>query len=191
MKTLDYKIEHQKYSISQLRNIPEYLALTNTSGYFDNRLQAIIQKLLDSLDIDFAEGFLLDYIGWLVGTSREYFDISNFFCINRADVNVSKYIYFANESVKTGSLQDISFRRRIKAKAYANHTRCTREDNIAIIKGLTSADGVIIENVLPMTVDITLSGDNIVITDDTRSEIESILGQGVGLRNLEIDNGTE
>lgn len=191
MKQNDYYVEHQKYSISQLRNSPNYLNIVETSAYFDNQLQEIIQKLLDSIDIDYAEGFLLDYLAWLVGTSREYFDISDYFCLNRADVNVSKYIYFQNADIQTGSLQDVKFRQRIKAKAYANHSRCTREDNIFVIKNMTFADKVIIENVAPLMLDITLVGSNVLITENSRADIESVLGQGVGIRNLEVDDGTE
>lgn len=191
MKQNDYYVEHQKYSISQFRNVIEYLALIKASANCDDKLQVIIKKLLDSIDIDYAEGFLLDYIAWLVGTSRAYFDISNYLSVNRADINTEKYIYFENADVQTGNLQDVSFRQRIKAKNYANHSKCTREDNINVIKNMTFADSVIIENVAPMMLDITLSGDNLLVTDTTRSDIESILGRGVGLRNLEIDDGTE
>ena len=191
MKHNDYYVEHQKYSISQLRNVPNYLNIIEASAYFDNQIQDVIQKLLDSIDINYANGFLLDYIAWLVGTSREYFDTSDYFCVNRADVNVSKYIYFQNADVQTGSLQDVKFRQRIKAKAYANHSRCTREDNIFVIKNMTFADKVIIENVDTMLLDITLIGSNVITTENMRSDIESILGQGVGIRNLEVSNGTE
>lgn len=191
MKQNDYYVEHQRYSISQLRSVPSYLALIQASAYFDNSLQEVIKKLLDSIDIDYAEGFLLDYIAWLVGTSREYFDISDYFCLNRADVNVEKYIYFQNADIQTGSLQDVKFRQRIKAKAYANHSRCTREDNIFVIKNMTFADKVIIENVAPLTLDITLYGSNVLITENSRKDIESVLGRGVGIRNLEVEDGTE
>ena len=192
MKQLDYSVENQKYSISQLRGVPEYLALINADADSKNSLQSNVKYILDSIDIDNASGFLLDYIGWLVGISREYFDISNYFCLNRADVNVEKYIFFRDESTNSGgNLQDATFRPRIKAKAYANHSRCTREENIQVIKNMTFADSVIIENVAPLTLDITITGDNLFITDTIRSDIESVLGNGVGIRNLEVNNGTE
>lgn len=191
MKQVNYNVEHQKYSISQLRNIPEYMALIGASAYFDDKLQGIIQKILDSIDINKAEGVLLDYIAWLVGTSRSFFDTSDYFSVNRADVNVEKYIYFENADVQTGSLQDVKLRQRIKAKAYANHSRCTREDNIQVIKNMTFADKVIIKNVDTMLLDITLIGSNIISTENIRGDIESILGRGVGIRNLEVLNGTE
>lgn len=191
MKQVNYNVEHQKYSISQLRNIPEYMALIGASAYFDDKLQGIIQKILDSIDINKAEGVLLDYIAWLVGTSRSFFDTSDYFSVNRADVNVEKYIYFENTDIQSGSLQDAKLRQRVKAKAYANHSKCTREDNIQVIKNMTFADKVIIKNVDTMLLDITLIGSNIITTENIRGDIESILGRGVGIRNLEVSNGTE
>lgn len=191
MKQVNYNAEHQKYSISQLRSIPEYMALIGASAYFDDKLQGIIQKILDSIDINKAEGVLLDYIAWLVGTSRSFFDTSDYFSLNRQDVNVEKYIYFENADVQAGSLQDVKLRQRINAKAYANHSKCTREDNIQVIKNMTFADKVIIKNVDTMLLDITLIGSNIISTENIRDDIESILGRGVGIRNLEVLNGTE
>ena len=192
MKQNDYSVLNQKYSISQLRAIPEYLALINMDAYFKDKLQDNLKYVLNSVDINKAEGFILDDIGWLLGTSREYFDISDYFCLNSLDVNVEKYIYFRNQQTNaTGSLSDANFRARIKAKSYANHSRCTREENIQIIKNMTFADKVIIENVSPLLLDITLYGDNLFITDTLRTDIESVLGCGVGIRNLEIENGTE
>lgn len=191
MKQVNYNIEHQKYSISQLRNVPEYMALIGASAYFDDKLQGVIQKILDSIDINKAEGVLLDYIAWLVGTSRSFFDTSDYFSVNRADVNVGKYIYFENADVQTGSLQDVKLRQRIKAKAYANHSKCTREDNIQVIKNMTFADKVIIKNIDTMLLDIILIGSNIITTENLRGDIESVLGRGVGIRNLEVSDGTE
>ena len=191
MKQVNYNVEHQKYSISQLRNVPEYMALIGASAYFDDKLQSIIQKILDSIDINKAEGVLLDYIAWLVGTSRIFFDTSDYFSVNRTDVNVEKYIYFENADIQTGSLQDSKLRQRVKAKAYANHSKCTREDNIKVIKNMTFADKVVIKNVDTMLLDITLIGSNIITTENIRGDIESILGRGVGIRNLEVSDGTE
>lgn len=193
MKNLDYYKENQKYSISQLRAIPEYLALIKTDAHFKGKLQDNLKYILDSIDIDKAEGFLLDNIGWLVGISREFFNLSAYFSYNRADVNTEKYIWFSEPEsdyiVPVGSLDDINFRARVKAKAYANHSKCTREENIAVIKNMTFADKVIIKNVAPLLLDITLIGSNIFVTQTIQSDIESVLGRGVGIRNLEIRNG--
>lgn len=192
MKQNNYNVLNQQYSISQLRAIPEYMALIGCDAQAKDDIQAGLRYVLDSLDIDKAEGFLLDYIGWLVGTGREYFDTSDYFSINRADVNTEKYIFFKNQQNNAiGNLNDAYFRARIKAKAYANHSRATREENIRVIKNMTFAESVIIENVSPLLLDITLIGSNLFITDTIRKDIESVLGCGVGIRNLEIENGTE
>lgn len=188
MKTLDYSILNQRYSLSDLRKYPKYLALINTDAYFKNKLQKNIKYILDSIDINKAEGFLLDYIAWLVGTSREYFDVSAYFSYNCPDVNVEKYIWFSEPQTDflapSGKLEDINFRARVHAKAGANSSKCTREDNIRILKLMTFAEKVIIKNVDIMTLDITLIGNNLFLTQNIREDIESILGSGVGIRNL-------
>lgn len=195
MKKLDYFALNQAYSLSQFRNNPEYMALIKADADLKENLQANVQYLLDTINIDKAAGVFLDYWGWLVGISRRYFDISAYFSYNRDDVNREKYIWFSEPKsdfiVPAGNLEDIDFRARIKAKAAANTSKCTREDNIAIIKNMTSAKKVKIKNVGTMMLDVTLVGDNLFFTQNTKSDIESVLGIGVGIRNLivEKENG--
>lgn len=195
MKKLDYFALNQAYSLSQFRNNPEYMALIKADADLKENLQANVQYLLDTINIDKAAGVFLDYWGWLVGISRRYFDISAYFSYNRDDVNREKYIWFSEPKsdfiVPAGNLEDIDFRARIKAKAAANISKCTREDNIAIIKNMTFAKKVKIKNVGIMMLDVTLVGDNLFFTQNTKSDIESVLGIGVGIRNLivEKENG--
>jgi hypothetical protein len=196
MKKLDYFALNQAYSLSQFRNNPEYMALIKADADLKENLQANVQYLLDTINIDKAAGVFLDYWGWLVGISRRYFDISVYFSYNRADVNTEKYIWFSEPETDfvapSGSLEDRDFRARIKAKAGANTSKCTREDNIAIIKNRTFAKKVKIKNVDIMLLDVTLVGDNLFFTQNTKSDIESVLGIGVGIRNLivEKENGS-
>lgn len=191
MKKNDYYVLNQRYSLSQFRACAEYLALLQADADLKDGIQKVLKYILDSIDINKAEGFLLDYIGWLVGTSRGFFDTSAYFKINSADVNTEKYIWFSQPSsdfvVPSGNFEDINFRARIKAKAGANISKCTREDNIRIIKNMTFADKVIIKNVAPLELDITIKGANLFITQDLKSDIELILGQGVGIRNLVVE----
>lgn len=195
MKKLDYFALNQAYSLSQFRNNPEYMALIKADADLKENLQANVQYLLDTINIDKAAGVFLDYWGWLVGISRKYFDISVYFSYNRDDVNREKYIWFSEPDTDfvapSGALEDIDFRARIKAKAAANTSKCTREDNIAIIKNMTFAKKVKIKNVGTMMLDVTLVGDNLFFTQNTKSDIESVLGIGVGIRNLivEKENG--
>lgn len=192
MKNLDYFALNQAYSLGQFRNNPEYMALIGADAGLKDNLQKNAQYLLDSIDINLAEGVFLDYWGWLVGISRRYFDISAYFSYNRADVNTEKYIWFSEPETDfvapSGSLEDRDFRARIKAKAGVNTSKCTREDNIAIIKNMTFAKKVKIKNVDIMLLDVTLVGDNLFFTQDTKSDIELVLGSGVGIRNLMTEN---
>lgn len=191
MKNLDYFALNQAYSLGQFRNNPEYIALIGADAGLKDNLQKNAQYLLDSIDINLAEGVFLDYRGWLVGISRRYFDISAYFSYNRADVNTEKYIWFSEPETDfvtpSGSLEDRGFRARIKAKAGANTSKCTREENISIIKNMTFARHVKIKNVDIMLLDVTLVGDNLFFTQDTKSDIELVLGSGVGIRNLRVE----
>lgn len=195
MNNLDYFALNQAYSLGQFRNNPEYIALIGADAGLKDNLQKNAQYLLDSIDINLAEGVFLDYWGWLVGISRRYFDISAYFSYNRADVNTEKYIWFSEPETDfvapSGSLEDRDFRARIKAKVGANTSKCTREENISIIKNMTFAKKVKIKNVDIMLLDVTLVGDNLFFTQDTKSDIELVLGSGVGIRNLmtESENG--
>lgn len=188
MERIDYYTELQEYSISQFRLIDDYLInLKAISNQFEN-LQDCIEYLLNTImNIDNAEGVFLDYIGWLVGTSRDFFDISSYFKVNSADVNISKSIWFENSTFSSSSLTDARFRLKINAKKGTNISRCTRNENIAIIKNITFADNVHITNVSPMILDIDLIGSNMLITDKTRNDIEGILAPGVGIRYLKIN----
>lgn len=192
MNNLDYFALNQAYSLGQFRNNPEYMALIGADAGLKDNLQKNAQYLLDSIDINLAEGVFLDYRGWLVGISRRYFDISAYFSYNRADVNTEKYIWFSEPETDfvapSGSLEDRDFRARIKAKAGANTSKCTREENISIIKNMTFARHVKIKNVDIMLLDVTLVGDNLFFTQDTKSDIELVLGSGVGIRNLMTEN---
>lgn len=188
MKINDYSALNQAYSLSQFRSNPEYMVLINADAELKEVLQANVQYLLNSLDINKAEGVFLDNWGILVGIFRQYFDTGAYFSYNREDVNEEKYIWFSEPEsdyiVPSGSFEDIDYRLKIKAKAGANTSKCTREDNIEIIKNMTFAKHVKIKNVAPMLLDITLIGDNLFFTQDIKSDIESVLGGGVGIRNL-------
>ncbi len=187
LETLQLDKVIQQYSISELRNIPEYVKLCEAHTVGLSKIQNVIDYLSNAINIDTAEGIWLDYIGWLVGAIRSYGDADRFFCVNSEDVNVEKYFWFANQSInEESSLDDDFFRRKIKAKILFNKTRCTRNENIQIIKGITFAEKVIIENVEPMLLDITLYGDNILQTTTTFNDIERVLGEGVGIRRLQI-----
>lgn len=186
-----YKVDLYKniqyHAISQLRQNKDYLNLCEVIAKQYDNIKVVSQYILNNLDIDIASGIWLDYIGWLVGSTRGYFDITRFFCINGEHVNAEKYFYFPNQTVNgETSLTDDLFRNRIRAKIAYNTSRATRRENKYIIKNLVNAERVIIKRVEPMLLDITLIGDSINENFATRENIEQILGDGVGLRNINI-----
>ena len=184
---IDFTKKMQFYAISQLRQNPDYVNLCEIIGNDYNDLKKVSQFILDCIDIDNATGVWLDYLGWLVGTTRSIFNLSAFFSVNFADVNVSKYIWFPSQTVGgENSLNDNLFRRRIYAKIGYNISKCTREENIKIIKNMTFADHARIKRVAAMVVDIVLIGSQIIQTPTFREDIERVLGLGVGIRNLQV-----
>lgn len=190
MALITYELDKKmlEYSISEFRNIPEYVKICEAFCVGLATIQSGVDYLSDMVDLDKAEGIWLDYIGWLVGVKRnEITDTGLFFSVNAEDVNEEKYFWFAN-SIQSNStnLSDEYYRSLIKAKIGYNTSNCTREENIKNIKNFTFANHVIIDNVEPMVLDITLYGDNILNMQDMRTQIEKLLGDGVGIRNLTI-----
>jgi hypothetical protein len=184
---LDKKI--LEYSISQFRNIPEYVKMCEAFAVGLGTIQTSVDYLSDMIDLDKAEGIWLDYVAWLVGTNRTTYDILQYFCVNAPHLNVEKYFYFEGiSSLEKGTIQDVALRKRIKAKIAYNTSKATRNENIKIIEGLVNADKVVITNVEPMVLDITLYGEHLFYpsTQSLRASIENILGNGVGVRNLTI-----
>lgn len=184
---LDLDKKMLEYSISEFRNIPEYIKICEAFCIGLSKIQDGVDYLSDMINLNKAEGVWLDYIGWLVGTTRSYADITRFFCVNAEDLNELKYFWFKDQSIgANGTLDDEYFRRKIYAKIGYNTSKCTRNENIKIIKNMTFANHVIIDNTDVMTLDITLYGDNILETQDMIKRIESILGDGVGVGTLSI-----
>ena len=177
----------QQYSISQFRNIPEYVKICEAFTVGLGTIQDTVDYLSDVFNLDKATGIWLDYVGWLVGETRgEYIDTDKYFCVNAEDVNVSKFFYFPNSvNNSSSSLSDELFRGQIKAKIAYNVSKGTREDLIKIIKYLVNADKVIIEKQAPMVLKITLYGERILKVNIVE-RILSVLPDGVGLYNNDV-----
>lgn len=189
LETYELDKKMLEYSISQFRNIPEYVKMCEAFAVGLATIQTSVDYLSDMIDLDKAEGIWLDYIAWLVGTNRTTYDILQYFCVNAPHLNIEKYFYFEGiSSLENGAIQDVALRKRIKAKIAYNTSKGTRNENIRIIEGLVNADKVVITNVEPMLLDITLYGENLFYPSiqALRTTIENVLGNGVGIRNLTI-----
>lgn len=184
LETYELDKKMLEYSISQFRNVPEYVKMCESFAVGLGTIQDSVDYLSNMLDIDKSEGIWLEYIGALVGQAKsQVIDTDKFFCVNAEDVNKSKRFYFPSLSSNSGGISDLSddlFRGQIKAKIAYNTSNGTREANIRIIKQLVNADKVIIENYAPMELEISLYGDNI-ITTDIKSRIEKVLAPGISI----------
>lgn len=184
---IDFIKKMQFYAVSQLRQNPDYINLCEVIGQDFNDLKKISEYILKSINIDEAEGIWLDYLGWLVGTTRVYFDIGDFFSVNSDDLNADKYFWFPGTTVGGESnLDDVFFRKRIYAKIGYNISKGTREENIYILKNLTFAKKVIIKRVAPLVLDITLIGNDIIQTPTFKEDIEKVLGLCVGTGTIKV-----
>lgn len=119
-------------------------------------------------------------------------DISKNTNANTGDLNEEKYFWFESGSVsETSNLDDEIYRKRILGKILYNKSKCTRNENIAIIKYMTNAEHCIITKVEALLCDITLYGDDIVETISLKNELESFLYEGCGIRNLTIRSSSD
>ena len=184
---IDFIKKMEFYAVSQLRLNPDYQNLCEVIGKDLNDLKKISEYILKSINIDEAEGVWLDYLGWLVGTTRVYFDIGDFFSVNSDDLNVEKYFWFPGTTVNGESnLDDVFFRKKIYAKIGYNISKGTREENIYILKNLTFAKKVIIKRVAPLVLDITLIGNDIIQTPTFKEDVEKVLGLCVGTGTIKV-----
>lgn len=181
MALITYELDKKmlEYSISQYRVVPEYVKICEAFCVGLATIQTAIDYLSDMIDVDKAEGIWLDYLAWLVGTSRSSYDITQYFCVNAPHLNVEKLFYFEGIStLENGSIEDVTLRKKIKAKVAYNTSKATRNENIRIIEGMVNADKVIIEKAkifdnFTIVGNPTISSDG-VVSDNTTSDYVSI-----------------
>ena len=193
MKYKDYKIEVLKYIISYFRQNKDIKNVLLAVGMRFNELQDVIVKLLDSLTISKARGFLLDYIGTEIGATRDEVDFGNYFCVNLPHINVEKRFYFLASNLdpnQTLSLNDSEFIQKIMATIGSNVSSATRNENLNIIKMITNAENVIIKKNGKCDLSVYLYGKNITYTKNTVEYIKNILADGINLNEVYINDKT-
>ena len=190
MKYKDYKVEILKYIIPYFRQNTDIKNILLAIGMRFNALQDVIVELLDSLTISKAHGFLLDYIGREVGTTRDEVDFGDYFCVNVPHINVQKKFYFMASSLNPEiavTLEDAEFIQKIMAVIGGNMSSGTRNENLNIIKMITNSDNVIIKKVDTCQLDIYLNGADITYTKNTLNYIQNILADGIFLNEVHIN----
>lgn len=155
----------QDNTITILKNYPRFLTLLKVIANRLDSLQDCANYMCENTKLDKAEGIWLDYLAWLVGTTRVTYDILQYFCVNAPHLNVEKLFYFEGiSSIETGTLQDSYLRKKIKAKVAYNTSKATRNENIKIIQGMVNADKVVISK--PKIFDNFTTVGSPTITDD-------------------------
>lgn len=190
MKILNYQIEALKYIIPYLRTNEDIVCILKTIGERFNNLQAAINYLLNSLNIREARGVWLDYIGTEVGAQRDEMDFGDYFCVNRLHVNTAKLFYFLTSNANPQSpltLTDAEFIQKIFAYIGANSSCGTRNEIIAIVKTITNAEKVIVTKIGRCVLKINLIGKGLILTKNTVTYIQQILGDGIYLEELSLN----
>ena len=193
MKYKDYKIEVLKYIISYFRQKKDIKNVLLAIGMRFNELQDVIVKLLDSLTISKARGFLLDYIGSEIGATRDEVDYGNYFCFNLPHINVEKRFYFLSSDLDPSqalTLNDAEFIQKIMATIGSNISSATRNENLNIIKMITNAENVIIKKTARCELELYLYGNNITYTNNTLKYIKDVLADGINLNEVYINDKT-
>ena len=190
MKTLNYQIQTLKYIIPYLRTNYDIKTILQAIGSRFTNLQTAIDYLLDNLNIKNARGIWLDYAGNEVGASRDEVDFGNYFCVTRLHVNKEKNFYFLTSQTNPESplsLNDAEFIQKIFAYIGANSSCGTRNEIINIVKTMTNAEKVIVKKTAANTLTINLYGKGIVLTKNSVTYIQQILGDGIYLAEVVLN----
>ena len=193
MKTNDYKIEALKYVLPYLRTNEDVVAILKAIGATFNNLQDAVNYLLNSLQIHSARGVWLDYIGTEVGAQRDEMDFGNYFFLYFLHINEEKYFYFMSSGLNPQSplsLTDAEFIQKILAYIGANKSCGTRNECIDIIKTITNATKVILTNESQYVTSIKLEGKGLILTKNTITYIQNVLGAGTYIKEIKVNDKT-
>lgn len=191
MNLLNYQTESLKYIIPYLRYNEDIKTILQAIGSRFTNLQDAVNYLVSSLSIRDARGVWLDYAGAEVGAQRDEMDFGDYFCVNREHLNVPKRFYFLTSGLYPESplsLNDAEFMQKIFAYIGANSSCGTRNEIIDIVKTITNADSVIVTKTARCVLKIHLIGEALVLTQNTVTYIQQILGDGIYLEEITLND---
>ncbi len=191
MNLLNYQTESLKYIIPYLRYNEDIKTILQAIGSRFTNLQDAVNYLVSSLSIRDARGVWLDYAGAEVGAQRDEMDFGDYFCVNREHLNVPKRFYFLTSGLNPESplsLKDAEFMQKIFAYIGANSSCGTRNEIIDIVKTITNADSVIVTKTARCALKIHLTGESLVLTQNTVTYIQQILGDGIYLEEITLND---
>ncbi len=188
MNLIDYQVLALKYIIPYLRENNDVSVILSAIGSRFTNLQNAINYLVNSLNINDARGIWLDYAGAEVGATRDEKDFGDYFCVNRKHLNVEKRFYFLISGINPNvplSLSDAEFIQKIFAYIGANSACGTENEVIDIVSTITNANQVLITKTGKCKIKIKLVGNLLILTQNTISYIQQVLGDGIYLEKIE------
>ena len=171
MKIYDYEKQGLKYLLPYLATNIDIAAIVKIFGNRFNKLQSVLNKLVQSYNIKQCRDELLDFAGLEVGVTR---DVVDFLTSN-----------FSPYSVLT--LNDAAFLQKIYAQIYSNTSSSTYEEFLYIVKFITNADKVEITKYSDCSIKLNLIGNNVLYTSNTAAYINQICGCGIYLKEVTIN----
>jgi hypothetical protein len=154
---VDYLEQARSRVTEQFKNKPVFDKFLQLLLHGQEELQGVFKDLMQLRSVDTATGAQLDLIGNIVGQERTLIEaeIYKYFAMQGVtdaqtfgDLNISSaggWFYDLGQSMGGNvKLDDITYRKFIKAKIYKNVTACTPEEYIKIVKLIFDVDQIYI-----------------------------------------------
>lgn len=167
--------------VPYLLNIPDIYNLSQYSGKRYQYIEDVLWQLLWALDIGYADGVWLDYLGRKVGQSKEYAElVSGAFTFGGTTDEGFGAGQFGTYSI--GTLNTEAYRSAIRSKIIQNYTNASFDELKQAIKLLFNVSLVRISEDYPAGIDeIHMYGRNPITFKNAAEIIKSIMPVGVSL----------
>ena len=167
--------------IPYLLNIPDIYNLSQYSGKRYQYIEDVLWQLLWALDVGYADGVWLDYLGRKVGQSKEYAElVSGAFTFGGTTDEGFGAGQFGTYSI--GTLNTEAYRSAIRSKIIQNYTNASFGELKRAIKLLFNVSLVKISEDYPAGInEIHMYGRNPIEFKDAVAIIKSIMTTGVSI----------
>ena len=167
--------------IPYLLNIPDIYNLSQYSGKRYQYIEDVLWQLLWALDVGYADGVWLDYLGRKVGQSKEYAElVSGAFTFGGTTDEGFGAGQFGTYSI--GTLNTEAYRSAVRSKIIQNYTNASFGELKRAIKLLFNVSLVKISEDYPAGInEIHMYGRNPIEFKDAVAIIKSIMTTGVSI----------
>ena len=187
MKIINYREKALENILGYFRASNDIIKFIDIFAKRNSKIQDAILYLLSSYNINFARGIFLDFIGLEVGANRDDVDYGNYLCVNRLHINSTKNFYFLSSGADprtTLTLEDAEFLQKIYAYIGTNCSTGNIYDTLEIIKTITNTNNIYLRKGDNLGIKINITGQNLILTQNTINYIKKILGDGIYLEEI-------